>query len=231
MKDNRQCSSKYSYVSNLKIILILTLLNFGILASTDLFAQGGIEVTPFIGWQFNSGVTTYNGEADIKNDVNYGVALDFNVPYNEGAQLELLWIMQKSRLDFREFDPTTGPGIKETLFDLYMHYFQIGGVYGLRNENIMPFGSVSLGAALFHPSNPVRNFNVRDEWRFSATLGLGAKVYMSDRVGLRLQGRLLMPFQWGSGGFFCGTGGCNIGVGTTTSILMADLTAGLIIAL
>ena len=36
----------------------------------------------------------------------------------------------------------------------------------------------------------------------------GAKIYLADHFGIRLQGRLILPIFFGSLGFYCGTGGC-----------------------
>lgn len=215
------------------LFLFLMLLSF--LLSTPSPGQGlstwqgsqsttrGIEITPFYGWMFGGSFSVRQGDVNIKNNDNFGIAVDIELPYGGGKQLELLWAMHNSRLDLKRYPS----GIKETLFDIVTHYFHVGGVYGVRQGNIMPFGSFTLGATLFHPKD--KDFS--DEWRFSATLGLGAKIYLSERVGLRLQGRLMMPFQWGGGGLWCGTGGCSVGVGTTTTILQGDLTGGLIIIL
>jgi hypothetical protein len=214
-------------------LFLLILLSF--LLTTATLGQGlstwqgnqktsrGIEITPFYGWMFGGSLSVREGDLNINDNDNYGIAVDVELPYGGGKQVELLWVMQNSRLDLKRYPS----GIKETLFDIATHYFHVGGVYGVRRGNVMPFGSLTLGATLFHP----KENNLSDEWRFSATLGLGAKLYLSERVGVRLQGRLMMPFQWGSGGLWCGPGGCSIGVGTTTTILQGDLTGGLIILL
>jgi hypothetical protein len=225
-----QCKGQNIGKSSFLFLIMLSLQ-----LSTALWGQGlstwqgsqkttrGIEITPFYGWMFGGSLSVREGDLNIKDNDNFGIAVDIELPYGGGKQLELLWVMQNSRLDLKRYPS----GITETLFDIVTHYFHIGGVYGVRQGNVMPFGSLTLGATLFHPKEE----DVSDEWRFSATFGLGAKIYVSERVGLRLQGRLMMPFQWGGGGLWCGTGGCSAGVGTSTTILQGDLTGGLIILL
>ena len=107
------------------------------------------------------------------------------------------------------------------------HYFQIGVLNEMQQGQVVPFGIVSLGAAIFEPDKAT----LTTEWFFAASLGIGAKVFLSDRLGLRFQGRLLLPMRFAGGGLWCGTGGCNIGVGSSTSFVQADLQAGLIFAL
>jgi len=183
----------------------------------------GIEITPFVGYQFGGSHNVYEGEINIDDAENFGIAVNFDLPYKTGTQFELLWIMQKSRLDKKDYFT----GITEPLFNLYTHYMQLGGVYGLQRNNVLPFISLSFGAVLFHPTSA----RYSDEWFFSASLGGGLKFYLTERVGLRLQARALFPLIWGSGGLWCGTGGCSVGIGSTTTIVQGDVTAGLIIRL
>jgi hypothetical protein len=123
-----------------------------------------------------------------------------------------------------------GRPVESEEFDMSVEYYQIGGlnVFQMPGSNIAPFGGLTLDAARLHPKGTVDR---SDERFFSATLGGGVKIYASEQIGLRLQGRLVLPFQWGGGGLWCSTGGCSVGVGTTTSFLQGDLTAGLIIIL
>ena len=53
----------------------------------------------------------------------------------------------------------------------------------------------------------------------------------SEKVGLRFEGRLMMPITWAGGGFMVGTGGSGFYLGGGSAILQASLSAGLIIAL
>ncbi|MCK7528585.1 MAG: hypothetical protein MZV64_69045 [Ignavibacteriales bacterium] len=66
-----------------------------------------------------------------------------------------------------------------------------------------------------------------DEWRFSIALGGGVKVYLSDKVGLRFQGRLLIPMQFEGGSVYVGTGGAGVAVGAYTAFVQGDFSGGL----
>ena len=85
--------------------------------------------------------------------------------------------------------------------------------------NVMPYGLFSLGGTRYAESG-----GADDIWKFSVILGLGAKVYMSEKIGLLVQGR--MPFTFTGGGIGIGTGGASI-VGT--GIAQFDIGAGLMI--
>jgi len=63
------------------------------------------------------------------------------------------------------------------------------------------------------------------------TLGGGVKIWLSDRIGIRAQGRLLLPMMWAGAGLSVGTGGTGFSLGAGTAMVQGDFTGGLIIAL
>jgi len=65
------------------------------------------------------------------------------------------------------------------------------------------------------------------EWRFSVTLGVGAKYYASERMGIRAQFGLLIPMQWESGSLWCGSGGCAGAVSGGTTFGQGNVSGGL----
>jgi hypothetical protein len=98
-------------------------------------------------------------------------------------------------------------------------------------DQVEPFALFTLGATRFAFKGNSQEYpetaGYGDIWKFSITFGLGAKVWISDVVGLRFQGRVLMPMTWGGGGFWCGTGGCGVGLGGTSVMPQFDLGVGL----
>ncbi|MCK5619955.1 MAG: hypothetical protein KAJ17_11165, partial [Candidatus Krumholzibacteria bacterium] len=63
---------------------------------------------------------------------------------------------------------------------------------------------------------------------FSMIFGLGAKIYATDRIGLRVQARLPFTFISGGAGIGCGTGGCYTTVGGS-GIAQFDVSAALML--
>jgi opacity protein-like surface antigen len=192
-----------------------------------------VEITPFYGYMFAGKVQGYYGDLNIRDAGMYGLMLDINV--QKGMQVELYYSRTDTRADFVEY---RGPTYKLT--DMSVNYFQLGFLRTVKKmDNIEMFGVGSLGATLFSPNGqPYEEYEGTDEqiyfedwWLFSLTLGGGAKIWMSDRVGLRLEGRLMMPITWAGGGFMVGSGGGGFYLGGGSAILEASLTAGLIIAL
>jgi hypothetical protein len=208
-------------------ILGIIIVSFFAIDTDTVMAQGRFEITPYYGYQFSGSVPLYNGRFDIKDSPDYGVAIDIPLPMRDGVELELLYLRMDTKIKVDEY--SYGVITRSEEYDMLVEYYQIGGlnVFEMPGSNVKPFGALTLGASRFAP----QGVNRGDEWFFSATLGAGVKIMPSERIGIRLQGRLLLPFQWGSAGLWCGTGGCSAGVGTTSVFIQGDLTAGLIISL
>jgi len=185
-------------------------------------AQGKLELTPFAGYMFGGKLRLYEGELKFKDNMNYGLILDYEVAPD--SKLEFFWSQMNTTAEFR---PYYGFEDYRGSFDVNVNYFQIGGVREINNGQVRPFGAFTLGATYFSPQDA----NISDDWRFSITLGGGAKIWLSDRIGLRLQGRLLMPMYFSGVGFYAGTGGSGMSVGASSTIIQGDFTAGLMIAI
>jgi opacity protein-like surface antigen len=203
------------------LIFVITLFVY----HPDVSAQK-LEITPFYGYMFAGKVTGYYGDLNIRDDGMYGLILDISV--NPEMQLELYYSRTDTRVDFVEY---RGPTYRLT--DASVNYFQIGVLRPAKKmDNIIIYGTGSLGATLFSPSGESYNetpedYYYEDWWLFSLTLGGGAKIFFSEKIGLRLEGRLMMPITWAGGGFMVGTGGSGFYLGGGSAILQGSLMAGL----
>ncbi|HUJ18015.1 MAG TPA: hypothetical protein VL197_08475 [Nitrospirota bacterium] len=162
-----------------------------------------LEVTPFAGYtwggEFNDSVT---GETlKVDETANYGVMVDFK--QDEQSQIELYFSRQATQLKANERLFTGNP-----LFDLDIEYFHVGGTYGMDSGKVRPFVVGSLGATHMVPKGP----GLDALTKFSLSLGGGVKLFATDRVGLRLEGRWFGTLFNGSGSAFCSSGACAISV-------------------
>ena len=192
-----------------------------VLSSSQAWAQaaGRFEITPFYGWQFGGGVAVIGGDLEIKDAAVYGVILD--VTMRPGTQLELSYSRQETELQSNPFGLP-----RETLFDMTVEYWQIGGLGFTQRGGARPFGSFTLGATHYNPDS----VTLDGEWRFSMVLGGGVKIIPSERLGIRLQGHLLTTFLSTGSGIWCGGGGCSFGL-FGSGILKGEVSAGVILAL
>ena len=182
-----------------------------------------VEVTPYTGFMFGGNYHGYNNYIDIEDGQNYGIATDITI--FPGGQVELMYNRMVSSASFRGYyDNDYGS------FDLASEYFHIGALQEVMSGKVRPFGNISIGLAVFTPQN--REFDT--DVSFSFNFGGGVKVYLTDMVGIRLQGRLMMPVYFTGVGFGCGigTGGASCGgAGLSSVLLQGDFSAGLIISL
>jgi hypothetical protein len=71
---------------------------------------------------------------------------------------------------------------------------------------------MTLGASWYVPGSIVSQdgsyeVDADGTWRFAFTLGGGLNVFLTPRLAVRLQARMLAPVLFSSGGFYAGTGG------------------------
>jgi hypothetical protein len=187
-------------------------------------AQLKFDITPSYGYVFNTNVQTTDGDLVIKDGPMYGLTLDIGHPNLPGGMMiQLMYNRQDTHVDLKEWPS----GARKYLFDLIIEYWQLAVVRPLQMGKVQPYGVVGLGAASFNPVGKTWG----TEWLFAAHLGGGAKIFLSESIGLRFQGRILLPMSFGGGGFWCGTGGCSVGLGSYTSFVQFDFNAGLVISL
>jgi hypothetical protein len=201
------------------LLILILLFPFAVLS------QGGVELVPFGGYMFGGSVNYYEGKLKIENGGNYGVAL--LVPVQELVDVEVNYTRMDSRATFSPYSGYPDLSYAET--NLATNYFQVGGIskFYTQQTTVTPFGSLSLGATWFDPEDS----QYQDVWRFSVTAGLGIKAMFSDRVGIMLRGRLMMPMIFSGGSLYVGTGGSGFSLGSFIAPLQGDFNGGLVIKL
>lgn len=207
-----------------------------LMASSLTLAQTDLQ--PFAGWHFGGKWRFYEGDVKVKSNVSYGIALDHVVTYD--VAVEVYYSKMSTTAEWRPAAPRY-ENLLPSAFKTDVHYFQLGAIKTVdTGGNIEPFGGLTVGATWFHNYDPTDDGlpgaqYSADVTLFSISLGGGVKVMLSDRVGIRLQGRLLMPMYFNGLGFFvgAGTGGASAGLGvsSTIPIVQGDLTGGLVFRL
>jgi hypothetical protein len=184
-----------------------------------------IEITPFAGYtmggQFTDAVTGKTLSFDDTS--SYGIMVDFKQPLDkEGGEswIELYYSRQQTRLKADQ-----GPFVSNPLFDVNVEYFHLGGTYGQATGKMKLFLVGTFGATHMTPEGE----GLHAETKFSLSLGGGVKLYLTERVGIRLDARWFGTLFNGSGSAFCSGGACLINVqGDVLSQYSAN--AGVILA-
>jgi hypothetical protein len=127
-------------------------------------------------------------QADVDDSGLWGITADFDT--KRGTQAEIFYQRQDSQLTVR------GTGSLDEQIDTAVEYIQVGGLGGYPRGNVRPYGSLTLGATHFsYDSSP--QLQVEDEWKFSMVFGFGAKMYLNEKLGLRMDGRFPWTFTDG----------------------------------
>ena len=207
------------------IALLIGLLSFSF-NSAKAQTENKIELAPVVGYQFGGRVKYYEGEFKMHDAMNYGVNLNFLVRQNH--RFEISYSLMKTTGSLRSYhsyigDPFTWDG------DINIHYIMIGSHSELPvSEKLILFGGVSVGASILGIYEP----GISDVWRFGLGITGGLKIPISDRIGIRLQGRLLMPMYFAGVGFYAGigTGGASSGLSMNAGIVafQGDFQGGLV---
>lgn len=204
------------------------LVAIALLISGNLLGQS-IEITPFYGYTLNGTLRTYYGDYKVANKSNYGGLLSVSVA--DGNSLELMYNRSDTEFNYNQ------SGFTQATIDMSIEYYQVGAVKQVDvHEKIKPFGAFTIGATRFHAKEghdwEGEGVTYLDDlWTFSATLGAGLKLYLTDRIGFRMQARLLMPMRFNGIYLGVGSGGTSGGASFYVPVVSGDFTAGLILRL
>jgi hypothetical protein len=183
-----------------------------------------MEIAVFGGYTFGGGldavVNNTAGRLEIADQGSYGMAFSFRV--RPGMVTEFLYVRQPTTLFFQPFT-----GARQELYPMHVAYYQLGGLYEFPRGGIRPFAGVGLGVVHFNPKQALTS----SEWRMAANFSVGFRAFVNERLGIRGQFHGLLPFQFSSGGIFCGGGGCSVGVSGGSAIFQGMVSGGIVVAL
>ncbi|HEX3166105.1 MAG TPA: hypothetical protein VHQ93_07565 [Chitinophagaceae bacterium] len=213
----------------MKTILSVLLLCFFIPAISQHTRLNGYAVYVFDD-KFDSYYSTsdyYNGK--FKGGLQWGVGLEYMPTPMNG--IELVYLNQQTTA------PTSywAPGQlteKHTNFDVGFNWAMLAFNRYMKKpgSKVEGFGGGMLGAAFINVENPDTKTE-NSATKFAWGLRLGANIWASERVGIKLQGQLMSAVQGAGGGLYFGTGGAGAGVSTYSSMLQFGLGGGITFAL
>jgi len=159
-----------------------------VLAPLAAHAQGPsnyrFELTPTVSYRFGGTLygedsALFNTDLKVDDSAAYGISLD--IPLSSSIQLELLANRQSSQLRFDQ-GLFGGP---YNVADIDVTYYHVGMLWQWGNGEVNPFFVASIGGTNLDPNIPGAN----SEDRFSVSIGGGVKVFFSENIGLRFEGR------------------------------------------
>ena len=189
-------------------------------------ARGDIEIGAFVGWMVSTDASTFNGNVIIDGATAYGGTIDYSVRPGYGVELFYAYIPTKAQ--FASFAPGIPSSDSASVGE---HWIQIGGNVGKPLGRIEPYGVITAGIVIFHPSTlrfqDGSTYAASDQVRFAFTAGLGLKVWLTESIGLRFEARALVPVYFSGAGFWVGTGGASVGLSGGIPFAQFDFTGGI----
>lgn len=204
--------------NRLFIAMLLIMLSISI---QEISAQS-LEIHGFGGWQLHGTAKLYDGDFRINDAANYGGKL--SVALASTTHVELSYMRSDTEGRFYPFI-----GVPSELIPFSSNYIQVGGLQEADFGRIKPFGTFAVGLTVWSPKTSQLNTKTQ----FSATIGGGLKIWLTDFLGIRVQGSMLMPMVWNGFGFGCGIGtggsGCGGNVYTRITPFQGEFSGGLIL--
>ena len=176
-----------------------------------------IELTALMGHSVNGNLRTFYGSYDVDNTSSFGGIISFEVV--KGAFAELSYSRNETKFHYYS------NGARASV-DMAVEHYQFGSLEQFDVHKIIkPFAALSIGLSRFHPMDKLDNRELYNVWAFSPILAGGVKLLITDWLGIRLQGRFILPFHFNVGsGHTTGNGGL-IGIPSVSG----DFSAGLIL--
>ena len=202
-----------------------------LLLSSAAFGQGRFEITPMVGVSTAGSVDLDLNDLDRRSfSVGSGFTWGGTLGYflSRYVQFEVEYARQNSSLS-RNFDldpdipQSIGLGVDQILGNFVFQTSVAGG-------GVTPFFLVGAGAAIFTPDNSELQLDdeLGSSTRFQWGIGGGVKLYVTDRIGFRFQGRY-RPTNAGSQlEIWCGIWSCGV-VDATQYLNAGEFLGGVII--
>jgi opacity protein-like surface antigen len=159
--------------------------------------QGTVEISPFAGYlfggEFSRGSNAlFDFDVDADDEATWGGRIGFNLTSN--FQLEV----QASRTDTAFVSEEGGDlfgGSDQRFADLRIDYLLGYGTFSFGRRRVVPYVTIGAGVARLDPGpredivcvQPCRNPDA--ETRFTASLGVGLKTFVTPHFGFRFDAR------------------------------------------
>jgi hypothetical protein len=179
-----------------------------------------IELTPFAGYETGCKLRTTKGFLYVGNGFDYGGSLNYS--FSKGSQIEFSYSHMKSNLDIDEGNN------RLRVCDLAVDFFSVGGLQEIRPGDVVnPYALISLGFVNFRPLSD--DYSTANLMHFS--FAGGVKIAASDRVGFRIQARLLMPILNKGKYFYDDSSSSGDIASSKPGLIQGDFTVGVIFKL
>jgi hypothetical protein len=208
--------------------MLIVLLGALMMSQTVMAQEKGIEIGGTYSYMWAGTVHFYQGEIQMEDASQWGGFASFSL--RPDTKLELSYLNSRSNATYFGYPNMHQdyPQLNNVNSPVTIQYFQAGSIYQIDKGKAAPFFGVYAGAAYFHPTGTApKGVTYNDQWFFAMSFAGGVKIYASDKFGIRLQGRLLLPMYFSGGSMYVGTGGAGVAVGAGIPIVQGDVGVGI----
>jgi hypothetical protein len=178
-----------------------------------------VELSPFVGYETGANISSSYGNLHIGDGMDFGGIL--NVGMGGGRYGEFSYSHLSSYLDVESGMATTRK------CDLAVDYYSLGFLQEIKPDaNATPFGLFTFGIVNYRPTSGT---DISSENKMHVSIAGGVKIKATEKIGIRLQARLLMPLYYAGNYFYVGTGGSGAGMSGGIHGVQGDFTAALVI--
>lgn len=205
--------------------IILSLVLF--LMMSSLVDAQKIRLNGYSAYVFDDRVDSYYDASNyydgkIEGGYQWGVGIEYMVHETKGIELKYLRHDAIAPMNYY-YD-----GVKSKEFELGLNYILIGGSNYFKTAGgvVEPYAGLGIGMAIINIKNPEPGTDSSKE-KFAWNVKAGTNIWVTDRVGIKLQAELISAVQSAGGGFYFGSGGSGAGISTYSSMYQWSLGGGL----
>jgi hypothetical protein len=184
---------------------------------------GTLRLHAYTSYAFDDKVDSYYSTTSyfngtIKGGFEYGGGMEYILRPAYGIEISYLRLDSKAPMNYWD------NRAKFTTFNLASNYIMLGANrYLLVNPKLEPYFGVQLGMCVFNVENPDTSAT-----KFTWGIKAGANIWVTKKLGIKMQAGLLSAVQSVGGGLYFGTGGSGAGVSSYSTFYQFTLGGGLI---
>jgi hypothetical protein len=188
---------------------------------------GTLRLNVYTSYAFDDDVDSYYSttayfRGTIKGGFEYGGGLEYILRPAYGIEFAYLRLDSKAPITY--YDNIE----KKAEFGVAQNYLMLGvNHYLLVNPRLEPYFGLQMGMGIFNVENPNTN-KTGSATKFAWGLKAGTNIWLSNKIGLKLQAGLLSAVQSMGGGLYFGTGGAGAGLTGYSTFYQWTLGGGLI---
>ncbi len=189
----------------------------------------GLRINGYTLYAFDDNVDSYYSSTEyfngtIKGGFQWGGGLEYMMMPSQSVELSYLRLDTHAPMEY--YDNRVNR-VRNTDFDVATNYILIGSnrYFGL-NPKVEPYVGLQAGMAIFNVDEKDGDLS-GNSTKFAWGAKLGANIWASDKIGLKIQTGLNSAVQSAGGGLYFGTGGAGAGVSTYSTFYQFYVGGGL----